>query len=119
MRISETHTITFNLTEADERLVRPLAAYHTYRGRRGPEVEVVVNYVKVDVIDATVRGEGAVVLKNGSTSGYGHFAELTEEDQLHFAELAGDYLRSTPAERDAQDAAAVEAIKAKHSEGSS
>jgi hypothetical protein len=79
MNISEVHTITFSLTE-DERFDAPLASYHTYRGRTAKDGAMVrVNYVKVDVLTETIDAEGPAILVSGGTAGYGHPAQLSDE----------------------------------------
>jgi hypothetical protein len=79
MNISETHTITFKL-DGDEQFVAPLAAYASYRGRRAEDgATVLVNHVKVDVLSQDITAEGAAILVNGGTSGYGHQAQLSEQ----------------------------------------
>lgn len=97
MRVSETHTVRFDFP-ADEQFLAPAAEYVSYRGRRGKDgLMIKVSYVTVDLNPGKtflkVVAEGAAVLVNGSTSGYGLEAELTTEERQLFADEALKVIR--------------------------
>jgi hypothetical protein len=92
VRGTETHTVTFMLTE-EERFIAPAGEFTTYRGRSADTgLTIKVSYITVDLEPGEtyvrVKGEGAAVLVNGETSGYGHEAALTEEQKQFFYDEA-------------------------------
>lgn len=94
MNITEKHTISFDL-RGDEQFVAPLAPYHTYRGRKAEDgATVLVNQVTVDVLTETIDAEGAAILVNGGTSGYGHQAKLSEQQIALVSEWYHRYVGS-------------------------
>jgi homoserine acetyltransferase len=79
MKANETHTVTLSL-DKDEEFDAPLASYTSYRGRSAKDGAMVrVHRIEVDVIARTITAEGAAILVNGGTSGYGHRADLSED----------------------------------------
>src|SRR6185437_11219884 len=82
---SLTVRVSFTLT-GEDRFTCKSHDWDRYRGRSPFDIEV--PDIEVDLIEFTVKATGAAILLNGETSGYGHWADLTEDQQVEWFKKA-------------------------------